>query len=74
MIDVFGLTSGPLIGKLLRLVHEAQAAGEIGSREEAIILIRRKLDNKYLGGHCSKIPSVADKAGASVCLGNVLED
>ncbi len=74
LIDVFDLTSGPLIGKLLRLVHEAQAAGEIGSRDEAILLIRRKLDNKFNGGHCSKISSVANRADASVCLGNVIGD
>jgi hypothetical protein len=37
------LTSGPLIGKLLRLVHEAQAVGEVETREEAINLILNKL-------------------------------
>jgi poly(A) polymerase len=44
LIDIFGLTSGPLIGKLLRLVWEVQAAGEIASREEAISFVRRELE------------------------------
>jgi poly(A) polymerase len=54
LIDIFGLTSGPLIGKLLRLVHEAQAVGEVSIREEAIALVRRELAKGCQGGHCSK--------------------
>ncbi len=46
LINIFHLTSGPLIGKLLRLVHEAQAAGEINTRDEAINLVRKELGNK----------------------------
>ena len=67
LISIFGLTSGPLVGKLLRLVCEAQATGEVGSREEALALIRKKLDKECRGGHCGVISSVASKANASVC-------
>lgn len=44
LINIFGLTSGPLIGKLLRLVLEAKATGEVDTREEAISLVRRELE------------------------------
>jgi poly(A) polymerase/tRNA nucleotidyltransferase (CCA-adding enzyme) len=40
LIDVLGLPPGPQIGALLRAIAEAQAAGEIASREEAIALAR----------------------------------
>jgi len=50
LMAAFGLTSGPLIGKLLRLVHEAQALGEIGTAEEAIKLVRRALEKDRCGG------------------------
>ena len=43
LIDTFGLTPGPLVGELLALVHEAQASGELSTREEAIALIHREL-------------------------------
>jgi poly(A) polymerase len=45
LINIFHLTSGPLIGKLLRLVHEAQAAGEITTSDEALNLAREELGN-----------------------------
>ncbi len=40
IMQTFGLTSGPLIGELLQLVQEAQGAGEITTREEALALVR----------------------------------
>jgi poly(A) polymerase len=46
VMEVFSLTSGPLVGKLLSLVLEAQAVGEICTRDEAIALIRRELVNR----------------------------
>jgi len=46
IMNIFCLTSGPLIGKLLRLVHEAQATGEITSREDAINLIAENIHVK----------------------------
>jgi hypothetical protein len=45
LMQVFHLTPGPLIGKLLNLVHEAQAVGEVNSKDEAISLIRQELED-----------------------------
>jgi putative nucleotidyltransferase with HDIG domain len=39
----FQLTPGPLIGHLLEVVREAQAAGEILNREQALDYIKKKL-------------------------------
>jgi len=39
----FHLLPGPLIGKLLMELAEAQASGEVSSREEALSLIKREL-------------------------------
>ncbi len=44
LMTIFGLTSGPLIGKLLRLVYESQAVGEIKTRDEAINFVRVTLE------------------------------
>jgi len=46
IINVFGLKPGPKIGKLLEAVREAQASGEIASREEALSYIREHLLTK----------------------------
>jgi len=43
LIDIFGLTPGPLVGELLAIVNEAHASGELSTREEALVLVRRKL-------------------------------
>jgi hypothetical protein len=40
----FGLQPGPQIGILLEAVREAQAVGEIGTREEAMALVSRLLE------------------------------
>lgn len=44
-----GLAPGPQIGRLLEAVREAQAAGEVRTREEALALAKRiaSLDNPY---------------------------
>ena len=39
----FGLSPGPRIGELLELVREAQAAGEIETKEEALALVEKQL-------------------------------
>jgi len=39
----FDLAPGPLIGKLLAIVNEAHASGELSTKEEALALIRREL-------------------------------
>lgn len=43
IMDTFGLAPGPKVGALLEVVHEAEAGGEIASREEAIHLIEKQL-------------------------------
>jgi tRNA nucleotidyltransferase/poly(A) polymerase len=46
LIRDFRLSPGPQIGELLDALREAQAAGEVGSREDAIALIERGLGRK----------------------------
>jgi poly(A) polymerase len=43
IMDAFDLAPGPLIGKLLAIVNEAYASGELSTKEEALALVRRKL-------------------------------
>lgn len=43
LFSELGLQPGPEIGRLLELIREAQAAGEVDSREEAIVLARSAL-------------------------------
>ena len=43
IINNFDLSPGPLIGKLLDMVNEAHASGELSNREEALALVRREL-------------------------------
>lgn len=40
LMDALDLRPGPEVGRLLRLIEEAQAAGEVGTREEALALAR----------------------------------
>jgi len=44
--EVFGLTPGPMFRVLLYAVQEAQGAGEIATREEALALVRRLLEEQ----------------------------
>ena len=46
IINSFGLHPGPKIGKLLEAIREAQASGEIATREEALAYIREHLLTK----------------------------
>jgi poly(A) polymerase len=46
LVNIFGLSPGPKIGKLLEAVREAQASGEITTREEALSYIRERLLTK----------------------------
>lgn len=41
--DLFGLSPGPRLGEILSGLEEAQAAGEVGSREEAVVWVERWL-------------------------------
>jgi len=43
IINIFGLSPGPKIGQLLEVVHEAQASGEVATREEALAYLRERL-------------------------------
>jgi len=45
IMNAFDLAPGPLIGKLLAMVNEAYASGELSTREEALALIRRELSS-----------------------------
>jgi len=42
LLNIFGLSPGPEIGELLEAVREAQASGELTTREEALAYIRRQ--------------------------------
>ena len=44
LMAVLGLSPGPLVGRLLETVREAQAAGEVTDREGALALARERLD------------------------------
>lgn len=43
LIDTLGLQSGPEIGRLLEAVEMAAVAGEIDSKEEALVWLRKRL-------------------------------
>lgn len=44
LMSALGLAPGPEVGRLLDMVREAQAAGEVVSRQEAVALARRLLE------------------------------
>jgi len=46
LISTFGMSQGPEIGKLLEIIHEAQAAGELTTKQEAMAYIRDSLLTK----------------------------
>jgi poly(A) polymerase len=46
LIDILTISPGPKIGKFLELVREAQASGELTSKEEALTYIREYLLSK----------------------------
>jgi hypothetical protein len=43
IMDTFDLAPGSLIGRLLTMVNEAHASGELSTREEALALVQREL-------------------------------
>jgi poly(A) polymerase len=43
IMDKFDLAPGPLVGRLLAMVNEAHASGELSTREEALALVKREL-------------------------------
>ncbi len=50
LMEQFGLEQGPHLGELLEMVREAQAAGEVRSREEALQLVENTLANQSRAG------------------------
>ncbi len=46
LISIFGMSPGPKIGEFLEQVREAQASGELATREEALSYIRERLLSK----------------------------
>ncbi len=48
LINIFGMSPGPKIGKLLETIREAQAAGELTTRDEALAYIRQRLLTKVV--------------------------
>ncbi len=46
LINTFGLSPSPKVGQLLELVREAQASGELSTREEALAYISQRLSLK----------------------------
>ncbi len=46
LINIFGISPGPKIGGFLEQVREAQASGELATREEALSYIRERLLSK----------------------------
>ena len=43
LIDIYGMTPGPQVGELLEAVREAQADGEVATREEALSFVQKRL-------------------------------
>ncbi len=43
LINVFGMSPGPEVGEFLAAVREAQASGELSTKEEALAYIRERL-------------------------------
>lgn len=46
LMGELGLTEGPAVGRLLEAIREAQAAGEVTTREEALALARQLVGNR----------------------------
>jgi len=51
LINIFGLKPGPRMGELLEGVREAQASGEVTTREEALALVREKLETEAVNNY-----------------------
>jgi len=46
LIDIFGMSPGPEVGELLEAVREAQASGEVTTREDALAYLRERLSKE----------------------------
>jgi hypothetical protein len=43
-MQVFDLNPGPMIGQLLDAIREAQATGQVSTREQALLLARQQIE------------------------------
>lgn len=62
IMNTFKLVPGPLVGKLLAMVNEAHASGELSTREEALALVRGKLS--AVSKQQTKVPQKSQNSGA----------
>jgi poly(A) polymerase len=46
VMKIFGLSPGPEVGRLLEALREAQAAGEVATREQAVAYLEHQLNKK----------------------------
>jgi poly(A) polymerase len=51
LINIFNMKPGPRMGQLLESVREAQASGELTTREEALAYIREKLETEAVNNY-----------------------
>jgi len=51
LINIFNMKPGPRMGELLEAVREAQASGEISTREEALALVRERLETEAVNNY-----------------------
>jgi poly(A) polymerase len=61
IMNNFELAPGPLIGKLLAMVNEAYASGELNTREEALALVHRELTP--MSKQQTKVPQNSQNSG-----------
>jgi len=51
LINIFNIKPGPRMGQLLEAVREAQATGEVATREEALALVRKRLETEAVNNY-----------------------
>jgi len=51
LINIFNMKPGPRMGQLLESVREAQASGELTTREEALAYIRERLETEAVNNY-----------------------
>jgi poly(A) polymerase len=51
LIRIFGMSPGPKMGEILEAVREAQASGEVATREGAIAYIRDRLETEAVNNY-----------------------
>ena len=51
LINVFNIKPGPRMGQLLEAVREAQASGEVSTREEALAYVRERLETEAVNNY-----------------------